>query len=125
MLLIDCPHCGPRNETEFHYGGQAHVAYPADPHALDDRAWAEYLFYRENTKGLFAERWQHGGGCRKWFNALRDTATYEFAATYPAGQPRPDAGPMPGARSAASSAAGNSGASGSDTTPERTDGGTP
>ena len=29
MLLIDCPWCGPRDETEFHYGGQAHVAYPA------------------------------------------------------------------------------------------------
>ncbi|HLS32032.1 MAG TPA: sarcosine oxidase subunit delta, partial [Brevibacterium sp.] len=22
MLLIDCPHCGPRDEVEFHYGGQ-------------------------------------------------------------------------------------------------------
>ena len=25
MLLISCPNCGPRDETEFHYGGQAHV----------------------------------------------------------------------------------------------------
>ena len=25
MLLIDCPHCGPRNEVEFRYGGEAHV----------------------------------------------------------------------------------------------------
>ena len=24
MLLIRCPWCGPRDETEFHYGGQAH-----------------------------------------------------------------------------------------------------
>lgn len=95
MLLIDCPHCGPRNETEFHYGGQAHIAYPEDPHSLDDRGWAEYLFYRDNPKGMFAERWQHGGGCRKWFNALRDTHSYEFAATYPAGSPRPDAGDLP------------------------------
>ena len=28
MMLIACPNCGPRDETEFHYGGQAHVAYP-------------------------------------------------------------------------------------------------
>lgn len=28
MLLIHCPNCGPRDETEFHYGGQAHVATP-------------------------------------------------------------------------------------------------
>ncbi|MDN5877601.1 MAG: sarcosine oxidase subunit delta, partial [Brevibacterium sp.] len=55
MLLIDCPHCGPRDETEFHYGGQAHVAYPADPHALSDREWAEFLFYRDNDRGLYAE----------------------------------------------------------------------
>ncbi|MDO5662638.1 MAG: sarcosine oxidase subunit delta [Brachybacterium sp.] len=89
MLLIDCPHCGPRNEVEFHYGGQAHVAYPEDPAALDDRAWGEFLFYRENPKGPFAERWQHAVGCRKWFNAVRDTRTYEFLAVYPLGAEPP------------------------------------
>jgi len=36
MQLIECPYCGPREETEFHYGGQAHVAYPDDPYALTD-----------------------------------------------------------------------------------------
>ncbi|WP_449278760.1 sarcosine oxidase subunit delta [Leucobacter sp. GX24907] len=90
MLLIECPNCGPRDETEFHYGGQAHVAYPADPNALSDREWAEYLFYRDNPRGLYAERWNHSIGCRKWFNALRDTVTYEFKAVYRAGEPRPE-----------------------------------
>ncbi|MDQ3577662.1 MAG: sarcosine oxidase subunit delta, partial [Actinomycetota bacterium] len=33
MQLIPCPWCGPREEAEFHYGGQAHVAYPQDPSA--------------------------------------------------------------------------------------------
>ncbi|GBP08032.1 Sarcosine oxidase subunit alpha, partial [Eumeta japonica] len=65
MLLIDCPNCGPRDEVEYHYGGQAHVAYPENPDVLTDREWAEYLFYRENPKGAFAERWQHSAGCRK------------------------------------------------------------
>ena len=92
MLLIHCPHCGPRDETEFHYGGQAHVAYPEDPYALSDREWAEYLFYRDNDRGAFAERWSHAAGCRKWFNAVRDTVTYEFTAIYPMGSPRPAAG---------------------------------
>jgi sarcosine oxidase, subunit delta len=78
MLLIDCPHCGPRDETEFSYGGEAHVAYPADPHALSDAEWARYLFYRANPQGLFTERWVHTAGCRKWFTAVRDTTTYEF-----------------------------------------------
>ena len=90
MLLIDCPHCGPRNEVEFHYGGEAHVPYPEDPSALDDREWSRYLFYRANTKGILAERWQHSAGCRKWFNALRDTRTYRFERIYPMGSPRPD-----------------------------------
>ena len=31
MLLIPCPWCGPRDEIEFHYGGEAHIARPADP----------------------------------------------------------------------------------------------
>ncbi|MGZ5352445.1 MAG: sarcosine oxidase subunit delta, partial [Actinomycetota bacterium] len=43
MLLIPCPWCGPRDEVEFRYGGQAHVAYPADPDALDDAEWTDYL----------------------------------------------------------------------------------
>ena len=34
VLLIPCPWCGPRDEVEFRYGGQAHLAYPDDPAAL-------------------------------------------------------------------------------------------
>ena len=90
MMLIDCPECGPRNENEFHYGGQAHVAYPADGGAsLSEEEWAQYLFFRDNPKGPFAERWMHAAGCRRWFNAIRDTATYEFLAVYRAGEPQP------------------------------------
>ena len=89
MMLIECPWCGPRNETEYHYGGQAHVAYPEDPWALTDAEWARYLFYRQNPKGLFAERWSHAAGCRRWFNAIRDTVTYEFKAVYKPGEPQP------------------------------------
>ncbi|WP_017198742.1 sarcosine oxidase subunit delta [Arthrobacter sp. M2012083] len=98
MLLISCPNCGPRDETEFHYGGQAHVAYPESPNDLTDREWAEYLFYRENTKGTFAERWVHSTGCRQWFNMLRDTVSYEIHSIYGMGQPRPDI-KVPGQRS--------------------------
>jgi heterotetrameric sarcosine oxidase delta subunit len=78
MLLITCPWCGPRDEVEFHYGGQAGVPYPKDPDALDDAAWAEYLFFRDNPKGPFAERWSHSAGCRRWFDVVRDTVTHEF-----------------------------------------------
>jgi sarcosine oxidase subunit delta len=78
MLLIRCPWCGPRDETEFRYGGEAQVARPADPQALDDAAWAEYVFMRNNPKGWFCERWVHASGCRRWFNIERHTLTHEF-----------------------------------------------
>jgi heterotetrameric sarcosine oxidase delta subunit len=91
MLLIACPWCGERDETEFHYGGQAHVAYPADPAALTDAEWGAYLFVRANPKGEFAERWVHTAGCRRWFNVVRHTVTHDISAVYPAGRPRPDA----------------------------------
>jgi sarcosine oxidase, subunit delta len=78
MLSIPCPHCGERDETEFHYGGQAGVAYPADPMALSDEQWAAYVFMRDNPKGWFAERWFHTTGCRRWFTVERHTVTYEF-----------------------------------------------
>ncbi|MEK9673883.1 MAG: sarcosine oxidase subunit delta [Rhodospirillaceae bacterium] len=89
MLLIDCPHCGPRPEIEFRYGGEAHIARPENPDALSDAEWADYLFMRRNTKGVFAERWMHAAGCRRWFNALRDTASYKILATYKAGEQPP------------------------------------
>jgi sarcosine oxidase subunit delta len=37
---------------------------------------------RDNPKGPFRERWFHTAGCRRWFNAVRDTATHRFVATY-------------------------------------------
>jgi heterotetrameric sarcosine oxidase delta subunit len=89
MLLIECPWCGPREETEFSYGGQAHVARPGDPAALTDEAWGEYVFLRDNPKGVLAERWCHAAGCRRWFNALRDTVSHRVLAVYRMGEPRP------------------------------------
>jgi heterotetrameric sarcosine oxidase delta subunit len=81
MLKIRCPWCGPREEIEFGYGGQAHVAYPAEPLDTDDATWGEYLFVRDNPKGPFAERWVHSAGCRRWFTAVRDTVSNEFDVT--------------------------------------------
>jgi heterotetrameric sarcosine oxidase delta subunit len=90
MMLIPCPECGPRDENEFTYGGQAHVPYPADGGAsATDEEWAEYVFYRDSPKGLMAERWMHDAGCRRWFNAVRDTVTYRIEAVYRPGEPRP------------------------------------
>jgi heterotetrameric sarcosine oxidase delta subunit len=89
MLLLRCPYCGERDETEFTYGGEAHVAYPEDPDGLSDEEWAAYLFVRANPRGPFAERWCHASGCRRWFNAVRDTVTQEVLATYEIGAAAP------------------------------------
>ncbi len=91
MLLIDCPYCGRRPELEFTYGGQAHVARPADPSTLSDQEWAEFLYFRANPRGVHAERWRHTHGCARFFNALRDTTSDVFSATYKIGEQRPDA----------------------------------
>jgi sarcosine oxidase subunit delta len=91
MLLVTCPHCGPRAEIEFRCGGEAHIARPLQPAALDDGTWADYLFYRTNPKGVHAERWLHVHGCGRWFNALRDTISDRFIVTYRMGEPRPAA----------------------------------
>lgn len=89
MFIIACPYCGPRDQIEFSYGGEAHRARPKDGKAMSDEEWADFLFIRTNTKGVFAERWNHSAGCRQWFNALRNTATDEILAIYPAGAQPP------------------------------------
>ena len=88
MLLIRCPHCSPRPEIEFRYGGEAHVR--RDPAVADDTAWAGFLYFRSNPKGLHVERWHHVHGCARFFNVVRDTATDHILMTYAAGEPRPD-----------------------------------
>ncbi len=89
MLLIDCPWCGKRPELEFSYGGQAHLVRPRRAGELTDAQWAEYLYMRANPRGLHAERWRHARGCGRFFNALRDTTTDQFAVTYKIGEQPP------------------------------------
>ena len=82
MLLIPCPWCGPRDECEFAYGGEAHIKRPKEPDKLSDAEWADYLFMRTNPKGPFRERWVHTHGCGRWFNVLRDTVTHDISVSY-------------------------------------------
>ena len=82
MLLIPCPWCGPRNECEFAYGGEAHIRRPKEPDKLSDAEWADYLFMRTNPKGPFRERWVHTHGCGRWFNVFRDTVTHDISVAY-------------------------------------------
>ena len=89
MLVIDCPYCGPRDQSEFSNGGEAHVKRPDGSQDISDREWGEYVFIRSNPKGLFYERWVHSHGCRKWFNCVRDTSTDEILEIYKLDDPQP------------------------------------
>jgi len=90
MLIITCPWCGPREQTEFAYGGEAHIVRPKDPDALSDEQWGDYVFMRSNPRGRHLEQWAHTYGCRRWFNVERDTVSYAIARVYKPGEPAPE-----------------------------------
>lgn len=92
MLLIHCPHCGPRDEVEFACGGESHIARPGPPETVSDAQWAQYLFFRRNVKGISYERWLHRYGCGQWFHLARDTVTHAIRATYAMTDARPELG---------------------------------
>lgn len=83
MLRLRCPYCQAMvSEEELSYAGEAHIRRPATPAALSDREWGDYLHFRANPRGAHREMWFHAAGCRRYFNVLRDTASYEVVATY-------------------------------------------
>ena len=83
MLLLECPCCGvTADETELAAGGEAHLTRFGPGSSEED--FHDYLFTRENPRGVHFERWRHAYGCGKWFHAARCTATLEVFGTYPA-----------------------------------------
>lgn len=83
MNVFSCPCCGPREENEFFYGGEAGSARPEPAATTSDREWAEYLFFRENPKGRSRELWVHAGGCGVWFILERNTFSHEVTNVLP------------------------------------------
>jgi len=71
-FLLSCPLCGPRDVYEFRFGGEAQ-ARPTP--GADQRSWGEYLYMRTNVSGVERAWWFHRAGCRRWFQAERDTRT--------------------------------------------------
>ncbi|MFV3440475.1 sarcosine oxidase subunit delta, partial [Mycobacterium tuberculosis] len=81
---------GQRPELEFSYAGEAHIDRPVRPADLNDEDWTTYLYTRSNPKGAHAERWRHLHGCGRFFNAIRDTRSDVFLATYKVGEQAPE-----------------------------------
>lgn len=81
MLILTCPHCGPREERELVWGGEAGIARP--DLSCDDVTWTDYLFFRANPKGVVLEQWCCAAGCGQWFKVARNTLTHEVLGTWP------------------------------------------
>ena len=69
-LLITCPNCGPRDVTEFRYGGQVLPAIAQDGTPTGS-----------NLPGPQRERWFHRFGCRRWLVAERNVETNQVFST--------------------------------------------
>ncbi|MEM6897637.1 MAG: sarcosine oxidase subunit delta [Pseudomonadota bacterium] len=83
MLILECPCCGEaKDETELSPGGEAHLTRFGP--GSSDEEFEDYLFQRENPKGVHFERWRCSSGCGKWFHAARCTVTNEVFGTYSA-----------------------------------------
>lgn len=81
MKLLNCPLNGPRNISEFSYGGE--FRRMPDPSQCELRQWVEYVFFDENKAGTVIEWWYHQA-TSYWFLAERNTVTDEIARTWPA-----------------------------------------
>ena len=80
MMQLKCPWCGLRDESEFVCGGTTHLIRP--DLSVTDATWGEYLFFRDNPRGVHLERWRHAYGCGQWFNVARHTVTHEVLSVY-------------------------------------------
>lgn len=83
MKIMNCPLNGPRNISEFIWGGE--VRPMPDPAGLGDREFAEWLFLENNEAGVVREWWCHGP-TSFWFIAERNTVTDEIVRTYAASE---------------------------------------
>ncbi len=82
MLRIPCPYCGLRDHSEFEYGGDASVVYPALDAATED--WFQAVYPRDDVAGPTLEYWRHARGCGLWIVVARDTTTHEILGSAPA-----------------------------------------
>ena len=83
MKILNCPLNGPRNISEFVWGGEVKVM--PDPATCTDREWADYVFIENNKAGVVREWWCHVP-TSFWFIAERNTVTNQVIRTYPASE---------------------------------------
>ena len=77
MMQIDCPYCGPRAQAEFVYERTLDSIVTID---MPSNEVIRRLYERVNPRGLDAELWCHGGGCRQWLVLTRHRTTHAIKA---------------------------------------------
>ena len=80
-MIINHPHLGPRDASEFTILGDASLINRPDSQAGDaDDAFYNYQYLRDNPAGLHRELWFHEQGDRSWLVVTRDTVTHAVIA---------------------------------------------
>lgn len=79
MKILTCPLNGPRNISEFTYGGE--FKQMPDPASCSDIEWADYVFNSDNVAGIVREWWLHNASSY-WFLAERHTVTDQVIRTF-------------------------------------------
>ena len=80
-MIINHPHLGPRDASEFTILGDASLINRPDWQASDaDDAFYTYQYLRDNPAGLHRELWFHEQGDRSWLVVTRDTVTHAVIA---------------------------------------------
>ncbi|MFT5505691.1 MAG: heterotetrameric sarcosine oxidase delta subunit [Gammaproteobacteria bacterium] len=75
MLLVPCPYCGERDQSEFSYGGPE-VEFPSLD--ADAAEWHQAVHNRNHSSESIKEFWYHESGCESWFVVERCVKTHEF-----------------------------------------------
>jgi sarcosine oxidase subunit delta len=83
VKIMHCPLNGPRNISEFVWGGE--VREEPDPNRSSDTEWAEHVFLHDNQPVIVREWWLHAPTAY-WFIAERNALTDEVLRTYPASE---------------------------------------
>ena len=78
MKILKCPLNGPRNISEFVWGGE--VKPMPNPTTATDAEWTSYLFIEDNTAGEIHEWWLHAP-TNYWFIARRNNIWDEVLET--------------------------------------------
>ena len=82
-MRIPCPHCGVRDIQEFTYLGDASPRRPDGLSATEAQMF-DYVYLRDNPRGLHEEFWYHGAGCHAWLVVRRNTLTHSIESVVPA-----------------------------------------